>query len=500
MTLARGRRTVDGLYFRVLGPVSVERGGRPVALGSPQRRAILALLLSRANDVVPVESFVKVLWSGDPPPSHRVQLQGRISDLRRRLASGPGRATAPIETGAGGYRLRVPPDRLDLARFRLDIGQARQAAAAGDVVAAARLYRAALRLWRGPAFADVSGPELDRQATAIGELRATAVEEYVDTRLADGALAGLAEELLLLTVELPLRERLHGQLMTVHARTGRPGDALRVFRDLRDRMVKELGAEPSEDVQRLHRQILGAGSGPSEAPAGPTAPVASASAWRQLPPDIAHFTGRRAELAAVLAAGPVSVIEGDPGVGKTRLAVHAAHILAATGGFDDGQLYVDLRTADDVAEVLGALLGLLGVPADRIPATTAARAAVFRERLSQRHMLLVLDHATDAAQVTPLLPAGPTTTIVTTRHPLAVPGAAVVRLGALPENDAVALLTAVVGRRRVTDEPGPARELVRRCGGRPGAVVAAAQRLRTRPTWPIGYLVERLGDGVTARP
>jgi DNA-binding SARP family transcriptional activator len=490
---------VDDLYFRVLGPVSVERDGEPVALGSPQRRLILAVLLSRVNEVVPVEVLVKALWDDSPPPSHRVLLQGRISDLRLRLGSGRGRPGAPIETHELGYLVRVAPDRYDLVRFESDVEQARRAAAAGGTATAADLYRSALRRWRGRAFADVSSPELDRHAAAAEALRATAAEEYADARLADGALAGLAEELMLLAAELPLRERLHGQLMTLYARTGRPGDALRVYRELRDRMVADVGTEPSSEVQRLHREILGAGPEVPGPPAAAPPARAFASARRQLPPDVPHFTGRRAELAALMAAGTgaaatVRVIAGGPGVGKTRLAVHAAHLLTASGRFGDGQLYADLGNGAEPAAVLGDLLRLLGVPADQIPAGPASRAAAFRERLADQHILLVLDGAADEAQVAPLLPAGPAAmVIVTARRPLELPGAGVVRLDALTGDDAVDLLAAALGADRVTAEPDAARELVRRCGYRPGPIVAAAQRLRSRPAWPVGYLVERLG-------
>jgi fermentation-respiration switch protein FrsA (DUF1100 family) len=192
----------------------------------------------------------------------------------------------------------------------------------------------------------------------------------------------------------------------------------------------------------------------------------------------------------------VRVIEGGAGVGKTRLAVHAAHLLTATGRFGDGQLYVDLRGADPAA-ALAALLRLLGVPADRIPVGVDARAAAFRARLSHQRLLLVLDDAADAAQVTPLLPTGASIlSVVTTRHPLGIPGADVLRLGAFSEAEALDLLTAVLGAHRVTAEPDTARELVRRCGYLPTAVVGAAQRLRSRPAWPIAHLLDRLGRPV----
>ncbi|WBB78409.1 BTAD domain-containing putative transcriptional regulator [Micromonospora sp. WMMD882] len=507
------------LYFRALGPVAVESGGTPVDLGGPQRTLVLALLLAHANQPVPVDLIVDELWPDSPPRSHRVQLQGLVSDLRRRLSPGGSRAAAPIVTSSSAYQLQVAPEQCDLDQFRAAVAAAETARGHGDTAAAIRLLRAALRLWRGPAFSGLSGLVIELSAAALNEARTDAIAAYVDARLADGQLAGLTPELVRLVAEHPLDERFARQLMTAHSRVGRRSDALTVFRELRRRTVTELGAEPSEQTRELHRRIVTGDPGPSGRPgpdtghadgAGqpPDAGRALASAYRHLPPDITEFVGRRAELAAVRdisvtdtseTAVPVVTIEGMAGVGKTRLAVHAAHRL--TGAYPDGQLYVDLRgfTADaapaDPAEVLESLLRLLGVPASSVPATVEARAAVFRDRLSGQRVLLVLDNAADEAQLLPLLPTGPgCLVIVTSRRSLAVDGAHPIRLDVLDRTESWDLLTMILGPDRVTAEPAAADALLTCCGHLPLAVAIAARRLRARPAWQLGHLVTRLTD------
>jgi DNA-binding SARP family transcriptional activator len=150
----------DGCDFRVLGPMVAERDGAVVDLGGPQHRMVLAVLLCRAGRTVPVEQLVEVLWNDAPPRSYRTQLQCVVSDLRLRLAPGGHRPAAPIVTRGGGYAVRVPPDRLDLDRFRSLVERGRQAGIAGDNATAVRLLGAALAEWRGPAFADVPAPAM----------------------------------------------------------------------------------------------------------------------------------------------------------------------------------------------------------------------------------------------------------------------------------------------------------------------------------------------------
>ncbi|QLQ35776.1 AfsR/SARP family transcriptional regulator [Micromonospora robiginosa] len=494
----------DELYFRVLGPLTVERHGEPVAVGGPQHAVALALLLCHADQPVPVDGFVAELWRDRPPRSYRVQVQGIISELRRRLAPG-GRAAAPIVTRPSAYLLHTAPDGLDLRQFADEVAAAAAARATGDNAAALRLLDVALGRWRGPAFSGLTGRSIEATAATLHEARLDAATELVDARIADGRLNGLVAELGALIGERPLDERLHRHLMTVHDRLGRPADALAAYRDLRARLVRELGIEPAVPTQELHRRILAGEPGP----AGPAhVAAAPASAHRQLPPDIADFVGRERELRtlrrwlardASAGAVPIVVVEGMAGVGKTRFAVHAAHRLAAA--YPDGQFYLDLHgfSAESApaapGAVLESLLRRLGVPAPAIPESVDDRAVLLRDRLADRRVVLVLDDAADESQVSPLLPAtAGCLVIVTSRRALALDGACVVTLDVFSPTEARELLTGMLGRDRVTAEPASVEELAGRCGHLPLAVAVAGRRLRGRPAWRVGHLLARLSD------
>ena len=256
----------------------------------------------------------------------------------------------------------------------------------------------------------------------------------------------------------------------------------------------------------------------------------TAGVFRQLPAELATFTGRREELAALMelvsgsdglgvaaadavnASGinasdaprtvVVSAIEGMAGVGKTQLAIRAAHELVRAGRFADVQLYVNLRGFDaeaapaDPADVLDSFLRQLEVPARRIPADRAERAAMFRDRIAGRDALLVLDNAADEAQVADLVPADPRCLVlITSRRNLAgLDGARLFRLDVFPLRDALDLLARVVGEERVAAEPDAAVQVVRLCGLLPLAVSLAAARLRSRPAWSLERLAAYLRD------
>jgi tetratricopeptide (TPR) repeat protein len=227
---------------------------------------------------------------------------------------------------------------------------------------------------------------------------------------------------------------------------------------------------------------------------------------RQIPSDIVEFTGRAeelralAELAGTSAPGttPVAVIEGMAGVGKTRLAVRAAHLLAP--GYRRS-LHVDLRGfAEDQppaepAVVLDGLLRLLGVPGGEIPHELSGRASMWRDRLHGTATLLLLDDAASVEQVTPLLPACPTCLVlVTTRRSLPVDGAYPVRLKPFTSGESVDLLARLAGPARIVADPAGTAEVAARCGELPLAVALAGRRLHSRETWTVEDLALRLRD------
>ncbi|MEU9592134.1 helix-turn-helix domain-containing protein [Streptomyces sp. NPDC048193] len=223
-----------------------------------------------------------------------------------------------------------------------------------------------------------------------------------------------------------------------------------------------------------------------------------------LPRDIQDFTARGPALARLLDlardAGQdrpvVTLVAGQPGLGKTAFAVHAAHRLAPH--FPDGQLALDLHGMDPEPttprDALARLLGAVGVADAAIPAGTDDRAGLWRSLAAERRMLLLLDNAADESQVGPLLPGtGPSLTIVTSRHALAgLESVHRTDLALLRREEAVELLTRIIGADRVRAEAQAARDLADLCGHLPLAVRIAGQRLLSRPHERLGKLVARL--------
>jgi DNA-binding SARP family transcriptional activator len=253
MEAVAGRRLDDPLTleFRILGPLEVRRGGVAVPLGGPRQRALLALLLTRANTAVPRDRLVDELWPEDPPASAVNVLQTYVSHLRKELS--PER----LVTRAPGYALLVEPGELDLHRFEELAAEGRDALAGGEPEGAAAALRGALELWRGPALGDVADAAFAAvEAARLEELRLAAHEELLDAELARGRNAELVAELEALVAEHPLRERLHGQLMLALYRSGRQSDALEAYRRTRARLGDELGIAPGPALRELERAIL----------------------------------------------------------------------------------------------------------------------------------------------------------------------------------------------------------------------------------------------------
>ena len=250
--------------FRILGPLEVHDGSRALLLGGRQQRALLALLLLRANEVVPVEQIIDELWPEAPPPSATKSVHALVSRLRRLLESAPvtrngdeGGDNGTLLTRAHGYLLRVAAGELDLHRFESLLNEGRAALAAGQADVAARRLREALAVWRGPPLAEFGSDSFAvAEIARLNELRLSAVEERIEADLANGRSADLVAELEVLVATHPLRERLRGQLMLALYRCGRQAEALEVYQDTRRLLVGELGIEPSQVLQRLEQAVL----------------------------------------------------------------------------------------------------------------------------------------------------------------------------------------------------------------------------------------------------
>jgi DNA-binding SARP family transcriptional activator len=293
------------MEYRILGPLEVADQDREVRLGGGRQRAVLALLLLHANEVVPSERLIDELWGDTPPPTAAKTVQVYVSQLRKALRNGE--PDGPLLTRGRGYLLNVRPGELDLQRFQRAVAEAGEALDGDAPARAADILRSSLALWRGPPLADFTyEPFAQAEIARLEELRLAAVEQRVEADLALGRHAELVGELEALVAAHPLREGLRRQLMIALYRCNRQAEALGAYRDGRRRLVDELGLEPSTALRELHDAILAHD------------PSLGAPAWRpRLParaPRIAAVARRpRALIAAgvmlVAAAVAVAVIQ-----------------------------------------------------------------------------------------------------------------------------------------------------------------------------------------------
>ena len=267
------------MEFRLLGPLEVADAGRSVAIGSGKRRALLALLLLHANEVVSSERLIDELWGERPPATAAKSLHVHVSHLRKELAHGSANGGGQVLlTRGSGYVARVEPGDLDTLRFEQLLGDGRRALEAGDAARAASKLGQAVDVWRGPPLADFAyEPFAQRDITRLEELRLVAVEARIEAQLALGRHAGLVGELDALVAEHPLREPLRGQLMLALYRCGRQADALRAYREGRALLVSELGLEPGPALRKLEADILAQRAELAPPPAANRVPPAAAA-------------------------------------------------------------------------------------------------------------------------------------------------------------------------------------------------------------------------------
>ncbi|MFE2531633.1 BTAD domain-containing putative transcriptional regulator [Streptomyces sp. NPDC059371] len=505
------------LRIAVLGPLEVHRGSERTP-SAPMVRRALAVLLLQAGDFVPVSLLIDELWDDEPPRLARKTVQTYMYQVRRALrpfadTDGARAEGAPevLETRPGGYRIHVPAESLDLEVFRRLAARGRAARDLADHAAASRTLGEALALWRGPAFAGVTaGPLLTARIARIEQARLEVLEQRLDCDLLLGRHRELLPELHELTRRHPLNEAVAAQLMTASYRAGHRDVALDAYTRLRRHLVEELGAEPSQRLRDLHRDILNQSDRldpPGVAPSGVRA-VPGPPFVTHLPPDTEDFTGREGVLRDVLrlsrpagtarTAPRLVLLTGGVGVGKTTLAVHAAHLVKDR--FPGGHLHAVLHGPDDRPldphEVLFSLLRDAGVAAERIPDTPEGRIRAFRTWSARRPLLMLLDDVAAARQVTPLLPAGPDSTVLLTSR-TRLPGLAGVRpvaLGPMSSQESADLLAVLAGATAVEHAPRAVRDIAEACGRLPLALRAAAGKLGTPLSWSPDSLARRLLD------
>ncbi|NML48989.1 tetratricopeptide repeat protein [Streptomyces sp. R302] len=488
------------MRFTILGPVEAVAPGSDAPGLAPRHRAVLAYLLLHAGVAVSTDRLIDAMWGPLPPDSARAQIQTTIAAIRRMLrASGNDRM---LVTRPAGYVITPGPGQLDLDEFTGLVAKA--SAGSGDPGETADRMRAALALWRGEPLAGITAHYVQGARGRLDGQRLTAVERLAEVELSLGRHEDVIDELSAHLAAHPLRERLCCHLMLALHRAGRQADALDVARTFRSNLAEEQGLDPGHAFGKLEQDILRDAADLRPPDAAPAKPQGS----NFLPFDVPDFTGREGELDGLTRkwAGndggvvTISAIDGMAGVGKTALAVHVGHRLAAH--FPDGQLFVDLQahTAGqlplDSGAALEVLLGQLGVPAQQIPASVAERAALWRSELSGRRVLAVLDNALGIDQIRPLLPgsSSPALLLVTSRRRLTdLDGAHALSMDVLPAADAVELFAAIVGERAAA-EPLAVLDVLQLCGFLPLAVRIAAARLHHRPRWTVAHLAGRLRD------
>jgi DNA-binding SARP family transcriptional activator len=497
------------MWFGVLGPLLVRDRDSVIGVSAPLQRVLLAALLVRAGDVVPADVLAELVWDGAPPGEADTTLRSHVSRLRRALGQCAG---ARLVTRYRGYAIDAGEEEVDLSRFRLLTRDGGAVVRAGEWGHAWDLLAEGLELWRGEPLADIPSELLRREyLPELEQLRLQAVEWQMDAGLQLGRDSELVAELQSLAATYPLRERFQGQLMLALVRCGRQAEALAAYQRARQVLVQQLGAEPGAELQELHQRILTGDPGLGVPQHAAPAATGRAAVPRELPAPVSRFVGRAGELATLTGlldqaeqtptAIVISAIGGTAGVGKTALAVRWAHQVADR--FPDGQLYVNLRGYDPdqpmaSADALAGFLRALGVPGQDIPAGEEERAARYRSLVAGQRMLVVLDNASEAGQVRPLLPGtSACAVLVTSRHSLpglvARDGAARLDLGLLRLEDAVSLLRELIGERATVD-PEATAALAGHCCCLPLALRVAAELANARSDIPLADLVAELAD------
>ncbi|ETK33000.1 AfsR/SARP family transcriptional regulator [Microbispora sp. ATCC PTA-5024] len=497
-----------GLRVALLGPVQAWRGDVELDLGAPQQRAVLALLLLREGEVVSSDEIMDAVWGERPPLSARAVVRTYICRLRR-VVSSSGDGEQVIRSSGGGYAVSADMIQVDWDSFRAQVREAQAVRAEGDTAEAAHRLRAALRLWRGSPLAGIRGDYVDQERTRLVQRRVAVLEERLELDLELGRHAEVCEEVTEAVDAEPMRERLRELQMIALYRSGRQAEALAVYDEVRRLLAEELGIDPGSALRELHQRILVSDPGLA-APAPRAVPVQTPDCPpAQLPAAPPGFVGREAELAAIQDAlrpsgwTPVVAITGLGGVGKTALAVQAAHALRDR--YPDGQVYADLGTSSGrpacPGDVLGSFLRSFGLPEERLPAGVGDRAALWRTVLADRRVLILLDDARDADQIRHLLPAAPgSAAIVTTWRHMYDLSARWMRLDVLSPADALEMLARLAGHRRVLGERQDALDLVALCSHHPVAVRVAADLLQARPHWTLQELRLRIEEDLYRAP
>jgi DNA-binding SARP family transcriptional activator len=341
------------LQVRILGPLEISAGDRPLELRRAKERTLLAALALRVNQVVPLSHLAAALWEDAESPRPPATLRVHVSRLRQALDAGSPGAGRALVTSPPGYVLTMPADAVDAGRFEALARQGRHLLQEGDPQSATEVLGRALAEWRDDALVDlVVSPALRPELVRLDEARQSAIEDRIDAELSCGRHRELVGELEQLVVASPFRERRWAQRMVALYRSGRQAEALRAYEEVRLLLRDELGIVPGPALQRVEQAVLSqdpdleapeGGPYPSpEAALDADGPPASSLRFpaRLVPPVTPSFSGRSQSLDQLLeawarrddGAARVVLVGGEAGVGKTRLVAEAARRIAAEGG------------------------------------------------------------------------------------------------------------------------------------------------------------------------
>ncbi|MDT0610034.1 AfsR/SARP family transcriptional regulator [Streptomyces lancefieldiae] len=474
------------LQFRLLGPVSAVRHGVRLPLSGTKIHTVLAALLLAGGRAVSDDRLSDMLWGDTPPPTHSAQIYTYVSRLRKQFGGG-----VEILRQGPGYVLQAEAGQVDFFVFDRLRRKGQQALEEGRHPQAAQLLADALACFTGDPLENTTEHLLQAERPRLESLRTEVLEQRIEADLACGRHRALIAELTALVSQFPMAEPLRAYLITALYRSSHQAEAVRVYEEGRRVLDEQLGVAPGPQLSEAYLSML----------RGEPLPV-QVRQPTPLPSRTTAFTGRAVQLARLRlllrSGGPgprTAQITGMAGSGKSALAAEVAHELAAD--FPDGVLHAVLQDSDGAArpltEVVTELLHDLGEPgvpgrADRADLMGLIRR--YRARTARGRLLVILDGVASDSRVAPLLPTDPTAAaLITGRTRLAsVPAVHTVALDPLPDEEGLALLSALVGPGRVAAEPDAARDVVRYCAGLPLALRIAGARLVSRPHWSMSRL------------